>query len=111
MPDKDVCAFPLACRCYSDHPKLDIPKLFNIVKDPSEKYSINISVAKYAKIVEKINKATEEHRKTTEGLTSQMTYLNNIGGPFKLPFCSFPSKRQCQDEHNALNYTPKYFKG
>ena len=106
-PGSDTCE--PRCFCFSKHRALDTPRLFNLNSDPQEKHQLNITEAPHAEIVDVINKAKEEHAKTTEGVRNQMGYLNQIGSFYMHPFCDFPWQMTCKEKAtSSLNYKAKY---
>ncbi|XP_063161120.1 arylsulfatase D-like [Candoia aspera] len=70
----------------------DPPLLFHLSKDPSEAMPLSAdNEPQFYTILERINKAVEEHRKTLTPAPHQLSFYNNIWKPWLQPCCgSFP---------------------
>ncbi|XP_053562417.1 arylsulfatase D [Bombina bombina] len=87
-----ACYGSKVCRCSKDQVNYHVPPLlFNLSKDPSEKYPLSYDLVPYNEVLQKINQAVANHNRTIELVPKQLYGINNFWNP-KLQLCcgTFP---------------------
>lgn len=100
------CFERFACACYSDHKKLEHPKLFNIAKDPSETSELDINSKLYAQITKTMLRGMDEHIRTVDPVPNQFDQYYAFYRPWLQHCCNFPFFN-CRDNKNALYLSGK----
>lgn len=85
LPNSGQCDF--ACSCPDHHPWLETPVMYDIANDPSEKTPLDITIPKYAKVLEKINQAKKEHMDSIEQVEYQQSFSNTVYRPWLQVWC------------------------
>ena len=103
----DGC-YQFMCTCAEHHYKLDVPKITNIAKDPTEVNPIAITDPLYKEILDIAEEAKIAHEKSITYVPNQITQSDRWH-PYLQPCCSWSSFCMCsRDTDNALNYKPPW---
>ncbi|CAM1298024.1 ARSD (predicted) [Pycnogonum litorale] len=89
LPGTERCE--LMCSCDARNVNYHNPPLmYELNSDPYESHAIDIkSNVKYGKILERIRKVMDEHKKSIVAVPSQLSFSNAIYKPWLQPCCKF----------------------
>ncbi|XP_051564368.1 arylsulfatase D isoform X2 [Myxocyprinus asiaticus] len=101
------CYDTMICQCYGEFVTFhDPPLMFDLSRDPSESRPLSAETEpRYAEVLQRVDRAVKEHRKTLRPVENQLTWANILWKPWLQPCCGTFPFCMCSESNSTSTNT------